>query len=700
MAALRWDLADEPRPQQTLFDEPIFERQPGRGEYRGIEFLHVRAHRVINEVKGAPFGFRYTINPYRGCTHACTYCLHGDTPVLMADGRSKALAEVRPGDLVYGTVQRGADRRYVPTAVLDHWSTVKPGYRVTLEDGTTLMASGDHRFLTDRGWKHVTGAGHGAARRPHLTMNNSLLGFGALPETPKVVPDYERGYLGGVIRGDGTLGTYTYDRPPGSGGRTVHRFRLALADAEALHRAREYLAHAGVGTTEFACAPESATRRAVTAIGTQSAVGVASVRRLVVWPHDPSIDWCRGFLAGIFDAEGSYSRGILRIGNADDEMIRWTQLCLDRLGFDHVLDDGGRADRVRYVRLVGGLRRHLAFFHTTDPAITRKRTIDGVAIESDARLGVVAIEPTGFDVPMFDITTGTGDFIADGVVSHNCFARPTHTYLDLDADRDFERRIVVKVNAASHLRSELDPRRWRGDLIALGTNTDPYQRAEGKYRLTRGILEVLTEFANPFSILTKSTLVLRDIDLLARAARRTSVRVNFSIGTLDEEVWRATEPGTPHPKRRVRAVEALNAAGIETGVLVAPVLPGLSDGPEQLDAVVQACVEAGAASISTVLLHLRPGVREVYLSRLAETHPHLVPEIRRRYRDRAYAPKVDQQALAAQVRDLVRAHGGTSAERGDPEHMTGRRPAPATPVVAPVPDDRPRSPAADQLSLL
>jgi DNA repair photolyase len=357
MTALRWDQVDEPRPQQTLFDEPVFERQPGRGEYRGLEFLHVRAQRIINEVKGAPFGFRFTINPYRGCSHACTYC----------------------------------------------------------------------------------------------------------------------------------------------------------------------------------------------------------------------------------------------------------------------------------------------------------------------------------------------------------FARPTHTYLDLDADRDFERRIVVKLNAVSRLRSELDPRRWRGDLIAMGTNTDPYQRAEGKYRLTRGLVEVLSELANPFSILTKSTLILRDLDLLARAARRTSVRVNLSIGTLDEDVWRATEPGTPHPQRRMRAVEQLNAAGIETGVLIAPVLPGLSDSPEQLEAVTTAAVDAGAASISTVLLHLRPGVREVFLSRLGETHPHLVPDIRRRYRDRAYAPKAEQEALAAQVRDLVRARGGTSAERGDPAHMTGRRPSAPThapPVPRSADADHPRSPADEQLSLL
>ena len=290
-----------------------------------------------------------------------------------------------------------------------------------------------------------------------------------------------------------------------------------------------------------------------------------------------------------------------------------------------------------------------------------------------------------------------------------CFARPTHTYLDLDADRDFERRIVVKVNAVSQTRRELDPRRWRGDLVAMGTNTDPYQRAEGKYRLTRGIVEVLSELANPFSILTKSTLILRDLDLLARAARRTSVRVNLSIGTLDEDVWRATEPGTPHPKRRIRAVEQLNAAGIETGVLIAPVLPGLSDGADQLEAVTSAAVDAGAASISTVLLHLRPGVRDVYLARLGETHPHLVPEIRRRYRDRAYAPKAEQEDLAAKVRDLVRERGGTSVERRDPEHMTGRAAPPeparslrsaAGDANAADPPAAPATPTVDQLSLL
>jgi DNA repair photolyase len=196
----------------------------------------------------------------------------------------------------------------------------------------------------------------------------------------------------------------------------------------------------------------------------------------------------------------------------------------------------------------------------------------------------------------------------------------------------------------------------------MGTNTDPYQRAEGKYHLTRGIVETLSAARNPFSILTKSTLVLRDLDVLAEAAGRTQVRANFSIGTLDPEVWRLSEPGTPAPWKRVEAVARLNEAGVECGVLVAPVLPGLSDRPDQLEAVVKACVEAGARSISPILLHLRPGVREHYLSWLAQVRPDLLPLYEERY-PRAYASKGEQQALSALVHGLVERHRRAHAKR-------------------------------------
>jgi DNA repair photolyase len=234
-----------------------------------------------------------------------------------------------------------------------------------------------------------------------------------------------------------------------------------------------------------------------------------------------------------------------------------------------------------------------------------------------------------------------------------CFARPTHAYLDLNIGDDFDHKIVVKVNAAERVRAELHPRKWAGDAIAMGTNTDPYQRCEGKYRLTQGIIEALVERANPFSILTKSTLILRDLDLLVEASKRADVRVNFSIGTLDETVWRTTEPGTPHPRLRVKAVAALNAAGVRCGVLVAPILPGLSDQPEQLEEVVRACKEAGAVSVSPVLLHLGGGTKEVFYERLAASRPDLLPMYRRMYGPGKYAPKADRERVTALVNKMV-----------------------------------------------
>ncbi|HVM63926.1 MAG TPA: radical SAM protein, partial [Acidimicrobiales bacterium] len=219
---------------------------------------------------------------------------------------------------------------------------------------------------------------------------------------------------------------------------------------------------------------------------------------------------------------------------------------------------------------------------------------------------------------------------------------------------DFDTKIVVKVNAVEKVRAEVAAKSWGGDHIAMGTNTDPYQKAEGKYHLTRGIVQALGEARNPFGILTKSTLVLRDLDVLSEAAARTSVRLNFSIGTLEREVWRLTEPGTPPPDKRVEAVRRLNDAGIECGVLVAPVLPGLSDRDEQLRAVVDACVEAGAASVSAIPLHLRPGVKEHYLAWLAAARPDLAPLYEERFNGRAYQPKAVTGDLSDRVRVFLR----------------------------------------------
>jgi DNA repair photolyase len=229
-----------------------------------------------------------------------------------------------------------------------------------------------------------------------------------------------------------------------------------------------------------------------------------------------------------------------------------------------------------------------------------------------------------------------------------CFARPTHTYLDMDAGRDFETKIVVKVNAPEVLGRELASRRWKGEHIAMGTGTDPYQRVEGRYRLMRGILSALITRRNPFSILTKGTLILRDVDLLTEAASVAPISAAFSIGTMDEDVWRTTEPGTPSPRARMDAVRTLNEAGIPTGVLIAPILPGISDGPGQVERVVEAAAEARATHASPILLHLRPGVREEFMPWLETNRPDLVARYRSLYRG-AYAPAAERGRLSRRV---------------------------------------------------
>jgi DNA repair photolyase len=362
---------------------------------------------------------------------------------------------------------------------------------------------------------------------------------------------------------------------------------------------------------------------------------------------------------------------------------------LRRLGFAFRLEDYERPNGLSSVRLLGGVRQALRFFHTVDPAITRKRSIEGQAIKNGSPLRVAAIEQLGVDLPMYDITTGTGDFIANGVVSHNCFARVTHTYMDMNAGRDFESKIVVKVNAPEVLRRQLGSKRWKSEHIAMGTATDPYQRAEGRYRLMRGIIRALVDYGNPFSILTKGTLILRDLDLLQEAAGVTKVGAAFSVGTMDEDAWRMSEPGTPHPRRRIEAVAALNEAGIPTGVLMAPILPGITDRPEQLREVVRAAIDAGATHVSPIMLHLRPVVREEYMGWLADHYPDLVPRYESMYRT-AYGPRRDRETIGARVGGLVRDLGGLKPRPGL-ERTSHRRPGH---------ERRPPQDRGEQLSLL
>ena len=446
-------------------------------EFDGITFHEVLAKSALNRVPGQsamPFG--WTINPYRGCSHACTYCLSPETLILMADGRQKPLWDVRVGDAIIGTRVQDLSRYSVETTVLAAWRTHKRGYRITLADGTVIVASGDHRFLTESGWRFVTDTAIGEEPRPHLTIAEALMGLGAQAST---------------------------------------------------------------------------------------------------------------------DA----------------------------------------------------------------PELTELTELIGRAVTADTRLQILSIEDLGATIDMIDITTGTGDFIANGVVSHNCFARPTHNYLDLDAGKDFDNEIIVKVNVAEVLRKELTKPTWGKHPVALGTNTDPYQRAEGRYRLMPGIIAALADSGTPFSILTKGTLLRRDLDLLQEASQRVPVDLAMSIAIYDDALQQSVEPGTPSTKARLATVSAIRERGMDCSVFMMPILPFLTDTKAHLDEAMRQAKAAGATGVLYSALYLKPGVKEWYFHWLEQDHPELMPKYRELYKRGTYAPKEYRQWLAERIQPLIRAHG-------------------------------------------
>ena len=256
-----------------------------------------------------------------------------------------------------------------------------------------------------------------------------------------------------------------------------------------------------------------------------------------------------------------------------------------------------------------------------------------------------------------------------------CYVRAFEQRADRPSDDRYGTSIRVKTNIAEVLRRELARPSWQREDVAIGAATDPYQPAEGRYQLTRACIEVLGGAATPIRLLTRGTLIVRDIDVLAAASRRAKVRVMFSIPTIDPEIWRRTEPGTAPPRQRLRALTQLVEAGIKVSVGMAPILPGISDKPELLADVVRAAREAGATGIWANLLYLRPGTKEHFLAALERDWPELLPGYERRYARRAYLPVAQTAPLREHVRDLARAYGIRDRRRvkleppDDPEQL-------------------------------
>jgi DNA repair photolyase len=256
------------------------------------------------------------------------------------------------------------------------------------------------------------------------------------------------------------------------------------------------------------------------------------------------------------------------------------------------------------------------------------------------------------DVPGFPFRWSLNPYRGCRHACRYCYARPTHEFLGLDAGLEFEQRVFAKVNAPDVLRQELRRLSWQGETIAIGTATDPYEPAESQYRLTRGILQVLREFRNPARITTKGVLVRRDVDVLTELGQVADVRVTFSVGSIDDRVWKLTEPGAPGPMARLEAMQFLVESGVPAGVMMAPLLPGISDSPESIDAVARAAAAHKAQFLAGNLLFLKPGSKEWFMPMLREAYPYLAPGYARLYR-KTYAPR----EYSSRVLDLVKEAG-------------------------------------------
>lgn len=388
-----------------------------------ITLLEDQSRSILSHNDSPDLDFRWSANPYRGCLHSCSYCAAGDTEVLLANGDARQLADLGAGDEIYGTAFDGERHRYVRTVVLDHWTTTKPAYRVRLSSGRKLVASAEHRFLSDGEWIHVA------------------------------------------------------------------------------------------------------------------------------------------------------------------DIVRDTQL------------------------------------HGLDLAADRERTIAARVLD---------VEPAGVQ-PLFDITTGTGDFIANGIISHNCYARPSHEYLDLGAGTDFDTKIVTKLKAAELLREAFDKPSWKGELVMFSGVTDCYQAIEKDLQLTRQMLEVCLEYRNPVAIISKSALVERDVDLIAELAREAGAHLSVSLTWIDPELARTIEPWAASPARRLKVIETFAKAGVPVGVMCAPVIPGLND--DQLVRVLEAAREAGATSAGWALLRLPGAVKQVFEERLRAALPLAADKVLHRVRE-------------------------------------------------------------------
>ncbi len=580
-------------------------------------FYRDTSRTILAENDSPDVGFRFSLNPYRGCEHGCVYCLEPETPILHGDMAWRPIGEVRVGDVLFGFDEfpaPGRTRKFRPAVVEAVWWSSRPTLRLVTER-TEVVATAEHRWLQARNfrWSHTR----------QLAAGRRLRYVPVVAE--EFDDDYRVGYLAGMTLGDGTF-RYRPGWRSRCLGFPVAYWRVALADQEPLLRLVEFLARFGVEAQVKRFHGGPRLRRVMEMVQVCSLARLAIIHKLLNEERD-SRSYRRGFLAGFFDAEG-HNGDSLRLSQVDVSVLERVQRYAAGLGFGFELEP--RPGNASTLRLAGRLVDRIRFFSTCRPAILRKMgALYGCEMNVDLET-VLAVEP-GPVVDVVDIQTSTGTFFAGGLATHNCYARPTHEYLGFSAGLDFERRIMVKEDAPALLRQALAAPRWKPQVVALSGNTDCYQPVERRLGITRRCLEVFAEFRNPVSAITKSALVARDADLFAELARHGAAHVLFSVTTLDPELARRMEPRAARPERRLEAMAAVARAGVPVGVMIGPVIPGLNDA--EIPRILEAAARAGAQSASWVLLRLPKPVDELFERWLEERYPERRARVLARIRD-------------------------------------------------------------------
>jgi DNA repair photolyase len=582
---------------ERLHYEPDLDAPEDERPAPATQFFRDTSRSIIATNDSPDVGFSASINPYRGCEHGCAYCLGPDTPILYADMTWRPIGNARPGDVVVGFAEYpppGGTRKYRPAVIEAVWWSKRRTLRLVTPKAE-IVTTADHRWLDARNGRWC--------RTETFTPGRLLRRMAVAPPEPED-GDYRVGYLAGLSLGDGTFRFEPGWRSNRLGFPQSY-WRVALADEEPLVRVVNYLRGYRIEAHVRPFDGGPASRRPMQKVEIRSLGSLGILHPLLTLERDTR-HYRRGFLAGFFDAEG-HNGDVFRLSQVNQAVLERVRQYARSLGFNFCLEP--HLGRASTLRLVGRYDERVRFFCLCRPAIRRKAdALFGWQMKLGAE-SIRAIAP-GTISDVVDIQTSTRTFLAAGVATHNCYARPTHEYLGFSAGLDFETRIMVKEDAPELLRKELASPKWEPKVLGLSGVTDPYQPVERRLGLTRRCLEVLAEFRNPVGVVTKSRLVTRDADLLGELAQHQAAAVFLSVTTLDGSLARRLEPRAAQPAARLAAVKELTAHGIPTGVLVAPVIPGLND--HEIPAILKAAAEAGARCAGYILLRLPYGVADLF----------------------------------------------------------------------------------------